>query len=152
MRIFYGIILILFILPSIVFADPVHHLVPFTSTKDLKPCSEYLNEELEFSKTVECASSIIEKSIELSPPECYVITLDSPDVHEGKDSNFISIFMLGVPMIVGFYEDTTEVVYIVENKIKEIKSIYNHEVGHYIIHKVYGMLYLNGDPRHEHDF
>lgn len=128
---------------------PIHYLIPFTEPKHLKPCSEFIDVVGEFEKALECSNREIfskapySKPITPEIPQCYIITKESPDVHQHRVFNYINFSMFTREGIVGFYEDKTKVIYIVENT--DAPQVWRHELQHYFLDLV------NGDGNGAHD-
>jgi hypothetical protein len=115
-------------------------LLPFTSEEQLIPCSVYFNEKEEFDKSLEClvdSRDSIDK-LHLPLPECYVVSKESVDVVQTSSYNYIRMSILSFASggFLGYYDHNRVIVYVVETY--DMKDIYYHEIGHYVLHFVYG--------------
>lgn len=112
----------------------VHSGLPFTRQKHLKPCSEYFNEKEELNKALSCANSKVFSKYTTPlktppPPKCQVVTVESPDVRETPDFNYINMDLFGKTL--AFYDTTTQEIFLVETY--DIKMIYRHELQHHFL-------------------
>ena len=125
-------------------APEVHEIMPHTKWGHMKPCSEFMNEQEEFNKALQCANekawpdSPLEgkEHLPLVPPRCFVVSTASPDVFSADDGSFNFIPLIG-PFgleggIVGVYQQESMTVYVVENT--DMNAVYRHELQHYFLH------------------
>ena len=125
----------------------VHPLIPFTAEKHLVKCEDYLDYDKEYNQSLQCTAKKALPQLRtknLKKPKCYIITNKAPDVHVGPVFSFVSSGLIFRERIVGFYEDQTETLYIVENT--DAPMILRHELQHYFLDKVK----KNGDGAHVH--
>jgi hypothetical protein len=124
-----------------------HPLIPLTTEDHLISCEDYLDYDLEFHNALSCSSTNALPELNHTPiekPECYIIKEESPDVRSGALFNSVSTGLIFRDHIVGFYEDTSKILYIVENT--DAPMILRHELQHYFLDIVKG----NADARHVH--
>lgn len=121
-----------FPVPRIIQKKQIHELIPHTKWSTLRPCGAYFDEIAEYKQALQCSGNVIKMKPSL-PPRCFVITTDSPDIFEGADFNGIPIITpLGTGRVVGFYDEFSETIYIVENI--DAASTYRHESQHHFQH------------------
>jgi len=145
------LVLVLFILfPSTTFTNNleaislkptrklINFLIPFTKSDHLSPCSNYFNVEEEYYKSLSCSNKKVfskesyNKTLkDLVIPQCFVITTKSPDVVQTKALNYLNSTVLSNDGIVGFYDEKTKAIYIVENF--DAPMIWRHELQHYFL-------------------
>ncbi len=128
-----------------------YYLLPHTTDTYLLPCSNFFNENKQFSNAIECSSKFIKGDLPKKLPECFIVSKDSPDIsYDDKHKfNFINPNSFILQAILGFYDDTTETVYLVENTMVEdesLEDIYRHELNHYFL----DLVYEDGDSHHRH--
>lgn len=121
----------------------VFDLMPNTLWKHIEPCGAHFDEATNFIQARQCVDKALEengdtKLIEdISLPTCYVITNRSPDVIRDGIVNYAvlstpSLFgHVVVATILGFFDPTTENIFVVENI--DIEEIYRHELQHYLL-------------------
>lgn len=124
-------------------------LLPFTKPEHLRTCEDYFDQAKLFEQTLSCANKSVFKSKPLKSikiPECYVISVNSPDVIVSPDGvfNFIGTSILLLNRIVGFYENQAKTLYLVETY--DLPLIYRHELQHYFLDLAEG----DGNGRHDH--
>lgn len=127
----------------------IHYLIPFTKKEDLMPCEKAFDASRNFNEALSCSNSTVFSSSPLkdvNPPQCYVITGNSPDVMESEDGsfNYISTSILLVERILGFYEEEDQTIYLVETY--DMEQVYRHELQHYFLHLKEG----DGNGAHDH--
>jgi hypothetical protein len=130
---------------------PVHHLLPFTTWNQLKPCEEAFDVQEELKKALECSNKkFFNKDpykiiIDMKTTACYVITKESPDLKHGDGYNYFSPNILNIERIMGFYDNQLDMMFISDTA--DIREIYRHEMQHYFLQKVFG----DGDAEHKAD-
>lgn len=125
----------------IVGSKQIHEIIPHTRWSHLRPCGAYLDEQEEFAAARQCVNSKVplfkKKPVPQTAlvPRCFVITTDSPNVLQGPSHNaipIIDIFRGRMGGILGFYDSSTQTVYVVENV--DVAQIYRHELQHHFQH------------------
>jgi hypothetical protein len=127
----------------VVNSKQVHELIPHTRWSQLRPCGAYIEEKEEFEKAKQCVNGNVplfkKKPIakDALPPRCFIITTDSPNVLQGSDYNaipVIDIFSGKMGGILGFYDEFSQTVYVVENV--DASQVYRHELQHHFQHVI----------------
>ncbi len=131
--------------------EPV--ILPRTKWSQLKTCGSFFDELTEYNKAYECSKPVIEESHNITVPKfkiprCFVVSVESPDVlfvPKFMSNNILLPSPLGkVLPILGFFEEATNTVFLVENF--DIEKIYRHELQHYFLSETISD--LSGDPEH----
>lgn len=131
----------------------VHPFIPFTSKKYIIDCNTLFSVEEAYKEVLSCVESKTfpeqkdRKILDSLPiPTCKLISIDSPDVHHEDSSNFnyITLGFIYSFKVVGFYEEKTKEIFVVQNK--ESRRIWKHELQHYFLHLLEG----DGNGKHDH--
>lgn len=137
---------------GIVDEQKIDRILPNTRWGHLTPCSKWFNEYVEFNKVIQCVNSKLFKNdpiLDLALPRCYVISVNSMDVFASDDKKYNFLVYtngLNYTAMVGFYQEDTNTIFIVENV--DTATVYRHEVQHFIldVHTKIG-----SDINHSHD-
>lgn len=159
MRIFCLILILLFNINIPVYSQmldnkenrPAHYMLPFTTKEYLKPCSDYFNVQEAYEKSLSCSN---DKVFSKKPynkrlnnlkdiPQCLVISKESPDIVKTRALNYLNITPIIGAGIVGFYDDDTNTIFVIENFDQILVLI--HEYQHYFLR------IADGDANGEHD-
>lgn len=165
MRFFLLLIILFLIAPSsfvdtsslnfqlnVVSTRSFHVLLPLTKKEHLTKCSEVFNEKEIFNESLECSNKVFSKEPydkTLDPedtfknnPECFIVSKDSPDVMNASWGNYINFTLLLQTGIVGFYDDETNTIFLIENYDQRL--VYLHELQHFFLQVLVG----DGDAPH----
>lgn len=133
---------------------PVHPLLPFTTRDQLKPCSEYFDEQQTMEESLQCANNeVFNKKpyaplVGLKAPRCYVITEKSPDVYQDAAFNYITTSIILGDKILGFYENDIPgeepTIYLVETY--DVRKVALHEYQHWFL----DLAQKDANARHDH--
>lgn len=121
----------------------VHEILPRTRWGNLKPCSQYFDEQEHFERALSCVndkvwpdSPLVDTDLSpLVPPRCFIVSAESPDVFSAPDGtfNFIPLIdIFGIGAVVGVYQPETRTVFVVENV--DAAMVYRHELQHVFLH------------------
>lgn len=127
----------------------VHPLIPRTRKELLIPCRNIMDYHKVVREALACTNEQVYpedpiKSFVL--PECYIIPTTSPDVIKDPSGQF-NFITLGIDLsfkILGFYEDQTNTIFVVQSFDQVLTT--KHEIQHAVLHQREG----DGDARHVH--
>jgi len=119
----------------------VYPKLHFTGSEDVSPCSKYIRVKEEYIKSVNCTLASDKKLYDkflanpgklLKIPECNILELSSPDVYSGKRINYIRLRPSG-GRVLGFYTYKTKQVFMVRQRVEDLRITWRHEVQHYVM-------------------
>jgi hypothetical protein len=125
-----------------VFTGNVYPKLRFTTKENLTPCSKLFDTQSEYIESIKCTASSdlevhkrlllggLDKLIEM--PECNIINVDSLDVYSGKRFNYIT-FGYFSGHVLGFYTLRTRKVFMVKQRLEDLKTTWRHEVQHHVL-------------------